>query len=206
MPRLANIILTGASLVAAALATRNLWRRLRYNYAVRRFREDMERLRSIHPEYVYEPLADPMLKTIRLIELLPSDDEEGDIRFNIRSSSLVDPTREHYDAISYCWGDPRHLSPVFCADSVIWITDNLYNALYRLRQRSQARLLWIDAICINQSDVDEKSWQVQMMAEIYQNADRVLIWLGEDAYNSAVLKDYSLAFGCKNPLRLCGRK
>lgn len=190
MPRLSSSMLIGGSLLVVALAIRNQWVKFRNKYVLLRFRAEMRGIRSTHPEYVYEPLAEPASKTIRLLELLPADDEEKAIRINIRSSSLADPSREHYEAISYCWGDPADPNPIFCSDSIIWVTDNLYSALRRLRQQSQARLLWADAVCINQSDNREKSWQVQMMAEVYRDADRVLIWLGEEAYNSAVLKDF----------------
>jgi hypothetical protein len=47
-----------------------------------------------------------------------------------------------------------------------------------LRLEDRKRLIWADAVCINQADDEEKSWQVRMMGDVYRNADRVLIWLG----------------------------
>ena len=49
-----------------------------------------------------------------------------------------------------------------------------------LRHESQPRLLWVDAICINQTDKDEQSRQVQCMGDIYAGAKKVLVWIGED--------------------------
>lgn len=59
------------------------------------------------------------------------------------------------------------------------VTENLYDALKRLSQAHAGEWLWIDAISINQSDIGERSTQVAMMKEIYNNAAHVVIWLGE---------------------------
>ncbi|KAI1015049.1 hypothetical protein LB503_004022 [Fusarium chuoi] len=65
---------------------------------------------------------------------------------------------------------------------------NLHAALLHLRDHFIERIIWIDAICINQEDNDEKGRQVQSMAEIYAKATRVIVWLGEVADKS----DYAL--------------
>ncbi|KAF5716656.1 hypothetical protein FGLOB1_2462 [Fusarium globosum] len=65
---------------------------------------------------------------------------------------------------------------------------NLHAALLHLRDGFIERIIWIDAICINQEDNDEKGRQVQSMAEIYAKATRVIVWLGEVADKS----DYAL--------------
>ena len=59
------------------------------------------------------------------------------------------------------------------------ITDNLYKALRRLRRPLASRTLWVDALCINQNDIDERGWQVSIMGQIYKSALNVLVWLGE---------------------------
>ncbi|KAF5635754.1 ACB 4-hydroxyacetophenone monooxygenase [Fusarium sp. NRRL 52700] len=59
------------------------------------------------------------------------------------------------------------------------IGENLFVALLHLRDRSIERILWIDAICINQQDTKEKGHQVQSMAKIYATATRVIVWLGK---------------------------
>ena len=64
------------------------------------------------------------------------------------------------------------------------IQANLMAALRHLRQPSRSRTLWINAICINQKDNDEKSIQIQQMAIIYKSARRVVIWLGLAANDS----------------------
>lgn len=59
------------------------------------------------------------------------------------------------------------------------ITANLCEALLRLRDRFLDRIIWIDAICINQNDDREKEHQIQLMAHIYGRAGRVVVWLGQ---------------------------
>ena len=59
------------------------------------------------------------------------------------------------------------------------VTDNLFNALSRLRRRFKMRILWVDRLCINQTDMDERGQQVSMMGRIYREAKCVNIWLGE---------------------------
>jgi hypothetical protein len=76
-------------------------------------------------------------------------------------------------------------------EGLIWITYNLWTALRRLRLNDRSRLLWVDAVCINQSDDDEKSSQVRMMGDIYRGAARVLRWLGRaDNQNIGALEDF----------------
>jgi Heterokaryon incompatibility protein (HET) len=77
-------------------------------------------------------------------------------------------------------GDANHRTGITCSDSQLKITVSLFGALRRFRDDSLPRILWADAVCIDQSDVEEKSHQVNLMGEIYGRASRVLIWLGED--------------------------
>jgi hypothetical protein len=88
-----------------------------------------------------------------------------------------------YEAISYCWGSNEDPSYV-CVDTNdgkrISITHNLDDALRNFRYANKPRLLWADALCINQFSVGEKNRQVAIMGRIYSNAKRVLIWVGPE--------------------------
>jgi len=64
------------------------------------------------------------------------------------------------------------------------VTKNVYLALRDLRYKEEDRVLWIDALCINQDDDVERGLQVQQMGSIYSMAERVLIWLGESCYDA----------------------
>lgn len=95
-----------------------------------------------------------------------------------------------YEALSYTWGEPR-----FC-QSISWsrvrphsITQSLYDALQRLRSESETRHLWVDQLCINQQDAQERSQQVSSTLLIYQKATSVLVWRGEPNEHTSVAFD-----------------
>src|SRR5207249_4499105 len=89
-------------------------------------------------------------------------------------------TKPTYEAISYTWGDPSMTRAIDCAEQTLQVTLNLYSALQNLRHTDRERILWADAICINQENVKERSQQVGLMAKIYSQSNGVLIWLGEE--------------------------
>ncbi|KAL8387242.1 hypothetical protein RB595_010052 [Gaeumannomyces hyphopodioides] len=84
-----------------------------------------------------------------------------------------------YEALSYVWGDPGIRKPIRLNGHHFDVTENLWLAMRRLRDPSTPLVVWIDAICINQRDGDEKSQQVAMMGDIYKGCKNCTIWLGE---------------------------
>ena len=92
-----------------------------------------------------------------------------------------------YEALSYTWCTPLHPETAYIATadssspSTLLIRQSLASALRHLRYPDRPRTMWIDAICINQSDVNERNEQVVRMAEIYRLAQRVVVWLGPDS-------------------------
>jgi len=114
--------------------------------------------------------------TIRLLVLQPGSTSTK-ISFSIRNTIIADP--EDYDGLSYTWG---LVEPPFYLDNdgrQIRVTKNLHDALHRMRLPDKSRVVWVDALCINQADEKEKSIQVAMMREIYSKVQRLFIWLGE---------------------------
>lgn len=83
-----------------------------------------------------------------------------------------------FDALSYAWGDLDHTFPFICNAQELRIHKNLHEALPYLARRQAGRPIWIDAVCINQSDMAEKYAQVRLMHRVYRYAARVYIWLG----------------------------
>ena len=75
-----------------------------------------------------------------------------------------------YYAISYTWGDRNVKKPVYINGLRVWISANAHAALMDCRSEAEDRLVWIDAICINQDDEAEKNTQVAMMRRIYSQA------------------------------------
>lgn len=85
-----------------------------------------------------------------------------------------------YPALPYCWGDPAWSASVNCPEAIS-IPFSLHSALRRLRRVSLTTWIWADAVCINQSNEYEKNYQLLLIQEIYRQAGRVTIYLGEDA-------------------------
>ena len=136
-------------------------------------------------QYSYSSL-DTGKESIRLLRLHPSEDEEADIQCEIFHYTLESSKGAHlYEALSYVWGDQRYTKPVFIGENQqIEVTLNLHAALKCLRNHALPRVLWVDAVCINQADEKEKQQQIQHMAKIYNEATRVIVWLGEMANGS----------------------
>lgn len=133
--------------------------------------------------FPYQPL-DVRLREIRLLTVVPGD-EDALIVCKIHHASLT--TRPAYNALSYVWGsqpagdDGSHGEALQLEGVGVPATKNLIDALRQIRQPTggETVCLWVDALCINQDDVAERSQQVSMMHEIYSSAERVVIWLGE---------------------------
>ena len=138
-------------------------------------------------KYPYRPLR--YEDSIRLIQLHPCEDVNGPIKFFLLSARLSE-TSWGYEALSYTWGAEYPKQAIFCQSpqSVLEVTQNCYSALKRLRNDT-VRCLWIDAICINQEDMNEKSVQVRMMERIFKAASRVIVELGEATPGSCLLFD-----------------
>lgn len=137
------------------------------------------------------------------MELLPGSGHDA-LRCNVRQCTLSDPPT--YEALSYTWKaseyDYSSTSPleraedeladeeakrrqdarfkVHCDDKVLFVGAGLHGALKRLRGSTEPRALWVDQICIDQSNLNERSTQVRMMRHIYSGASRVILWAGEE--------------------------
>ncbi|KAK8063323.1 Heterokaryon incompatibility protein 6- OR allele [Apiospora saccharicola] len=102
---------------------------------------------------------------------------------------IVDlPSKQPYEALSYTWGDESGDSTpcrtIQLGGRPFHVTANCENALRRLRRISSPRYLWVDAICVDQNNTEEKGHQVQLMPNIYSGAQTVLVYVGEAADGS----------------------
>ncbi|KAK5166933.1 uncharacterized protein LTR77_007662 [Saxophila tyrrhenica] len=124
-------------------------------------------------EYEYTSLKS--WANIRVLDILPTTDPEDPIICQLRLTAVNDP--HPYLAVSYAWGhiadDGSHLDHViFCDGTPLNITSSLHAGLKRIREAwmTQASLtLWVDGICIDQSNQAERAIQVMLMDEIYSN-------------------------------------
>ncbi|RYP57804.1 hypothetical protein DL770_010581 [Monosporascus sp. CRB-9-2] len=130
------------------------------------------------PPYRYSPLPEGC---IRLLRLMPHRDEHAPIQGQLFEYPLLDSGKgtHLYEALSYVWGSQEKPQSVSTDKGYLSVTTNLYMALRRLRGCVLDRIIWIDAICINQNDTEERNRQVQSMAKIYAKASRVVVWLEE---------------------------
>lgn len=100
---------------------------------------------------------------------------------------LERPNGLSYQALSYCWGSDKIHQYIYVGGQRVPIRQNLWSALRYLRYpKKETRVLWIDALCINQADFLERAAQVSIMAYIFQKASLVLVWLGEVIGNAHV--------------------
>ncbi|KAK1073449.1 hypothetical protein LTR74_001858 [Friedmanniomyces endolithicus] len=94
-----------------------------------------------------------------------------------------------YSALSYVWGNPEERASITVEGAVVLVTKKLWIALRSLRSGTEDLIIWVDAVCINQTDVPERNEQVAMMGDIYASATSVLIWIGEADDTSDVAFD-----------------
>jgi len=156
-------------------------------------------------------MAYSALKTatsIRLLEVYNIRNNPSRVEVSLIDADLDSEPLIRYRALSYCWNIARKLSrrpsrgrscTLLCNGCIIKIQENLYDALTSLSHQINDRPLWVDSICINQSDADERASQVKLMGRIYSSAEQVLVWLGKpnsllnrsvDALLSLETRDY----------------
>jgi hypothetical protein len=134
--------------------------------------------------FKYQPL-DPERKEIRVLYFEPNSHLRSELevlRFRSKHISLNAYPLIIYNAISYCWGENPRTKTIVIDDSEVSVPVSTETAL-RSTHRKKAGLdipVWIDAICINQTELTEKSQQVAIMGDIYSKAEKVLVWLGSD--------------------------
>lgn len=130
---------------------------------------------------VYKPINSANSQ-FRILRIQPAKNQSDEIRCDLISSLLTD--HDEYEALSYTWGSPAPDpgKSILVNSEHFPVFENLFTALLRLRKTSKPRMIWIDAICINQSEnqeaIREREQQLLLMRQIYEQAQQVLIWLG----------------------------
>ncbi|EYE90085.1 HET domain-containing protein, partial [Aspergillus ruber CBS 135680] len=116
-----------------------------------------------------------------MIRLLPHKNKDVPIECKLFNYALSQKDgRGHlYEALSYVWETDIKSHSIILDGCTFPVTSNLHAALINLRDDQIDRVLWVDAISINQLDQDEKSKQIPLMRTIYAQAMHVIVWLGE---------------------------
>jgi hypothetical protein len=146
--------------------------------------------------YYYVPISYDGL-SIRLLTLLPGAFSS---RVLVKLHELPFPAppdnpKISYEALSYVWGTMDNVKQIYVEDEgagtcyVLRVTPNLEQALRYLRFEDKPRVLWVDAACVDQNNVVDRSYHVGRMAHIYPSATRVIIWLGPESNDSGVAID-----------------
>jgi hypothetical protein len=135
--------------------------------------------RSAITSFQYMPLQD---NSIRVVSLQPRRNRGSADKIECRLTHVAFGDMPQYDALSYTWGDGTVKRTIFLNEIGIEVGENLAAALINIRGLESAgekpQTIWIDAICINQFDLAERSAQVRLMPLIYERAQKVLVWLG----------------------------
>jgi hypothetical protein len=124
--------------------------------------------------FTYTPLS-AANTSFRLLRILPSLVYTSTIRCELFDNKIHD---SEYIAGSYVWGPPEPMESIMLNNATFYVRQNLFHFLKACRSRVKSRVMWIDAVCINQEDNQEKSHQVRAMGRIYRNAQAVYCWLG----------------------------
>jgi hypothetical protein len=126
-------------------------------------------------------LLDTKLQEIRLFEIAPGN-QKDDLVISVRIKRLP-RKRPKFIALPYAWGRGICLRKAVVHSQSMTIGQNFDDALRQLRKSMSDHMFWIDALCINQQDIEERIQQIQIMGKIYSSADQVLIWLGPERKN-----------------------
>ncbi|KAN0112253.1 Heterokaryon incompatibility protein (HET) domain containing protein [Hyaloscypha variabilis] len=135
------------------------------------------------PLYQYNVL--PNIESIRVLVLYPADEKASGLEFDFHvgdRAHFLQSASDSWEAVSYCWGqNPVFSRFILCrkSDTALKITPNVDSLLRHLRKSHKSRRLWIDALCINQTDEMEKAEQVRRMRDTYSEARKVQVWLGD---------------------------
>ena len=133
---------------------------------------------SFLPVFPYVALV-RQRQQLRLLKFLPHTWHEGSIVHAITLQVFDQDTAPTYTALSYEWGGTDDMKPVKIGSGYIWIRRNLHDFIEHYHDMGDTeKYFWIDQICIDQQNVDEKNRQVARMAQIYSSAEEVLVWLG----------------------------
>ncbi|KAK8249087.1 heterokaryon incompatibility protein-domain-containing protein [Phyllosticta capitalensis] len=143
--------------------------------------------------FPYRRLEPDEIRIIQVLPLASNPKERSEVCCNLKHIELTD--KAQYSALSYVWGDAQNTKPITVDGQRKYVTANLETALRRLasnlsKSEDERLDLWVDAICIDQANTDEKTLQVSMMDQIFNKATRTILWLGPSS------RDCGLAVEC----------
>jgi hypothetical protein len=143
--------------------------------------------------YPYKPL-DALRKQIRVLQVKPGT-SDGLVECSVRHISLLDEPVPKYEAVSYVWSLVKGSACIVLDGNTINVPAAAEEVLRNFRGPDKERVLWIDAICINQRDLDERGHQVALMGEVYTKTAHTLVWLGKaDKWTSKAFESLEVIY------------
>lgn len=127
---------------------------------------------------LYRPLCSE-LQQFRVLTILPGSETE-ELQCHLCTASLEHDLLPLYETISYAWGDRNDRASILVNTVALNVPQSTKAALHCMRSTTKERNVWIDAVCINQNDILERSAQVAIMAKIYMHGIGNLVFLGND--------------------------
>jgi hypothetical protein len=140
-------------------------------------------------QFPYQPLDTSKLE-IRVITLYPGSRTTPINCSLTHITTNSKSTKPIYKALSYTWGTAEGPKTIALDGMQVQVRENLWQALYHLRSEEHELMIWIDALCINQNDLQERGSQVSRMSAIYGIAKEVIVWLGPAGEDSKLAIDF----------------
>jgi hypothetical protein len=139
--------------------------------------------------YLYQPLSPG--RVTRLLTVEPASAVDAPLLCSLKETEIGAEIK--YFALSYVWGAAKGDRPLTCDGKTLYITLNCESALRHLRRKDLPLVIWIDAVCIDQTSPSDKNAQVSLMGLIYMHAYMVYVWLGESREGTEDLAQAILA-------------
>ncbi|KAK5695547.1 hypothetical protein LTR97_009057 [Elasticomyces elasticus] len=127
-------------------------------------------------------------KEVRILVIEPAASHEP-VRCTFQTISLLDDALPQYETVSYAWGDATKRDVVYIGGHQLSVPLSAKNVLQRMRRSDKPRTVWIDVICIDQQNLVDRNYLVQLMCEIYSSTSTGFIWLGKDDHNTEATFD-----------------
>ncbi|KAI1483789.1 HET-domain-containing protein [Daldinia eschscholtzii] len=164
---------------------RDLYETSRSLRPTKRASAQSDKFKLLKSSYQYSRALDPSTSDIRVLEIHSGIGEDPiECHFTVCNLHSGIP-----EALSYVWGESEPTQSILVDQEPFPITKNLYRILQALRRPNATRAIWVDAICINQSDDREKTHQVRLMRDIYSKAESTIIWLSENKTSQKSTED-----------------
>jgi heterokaryon incompatibility protein (HET) len=137
-------------------------------------------------EYEYSPIQEGQIRLLRV-----TTNEDGSPSGTLKIVRLGHHDCPSYKTLSYVWGDPGRRWPIQVDGRYLQVLESLKPFMYLLQNRlSRNTWWWIDSICIDPQNLNERSYQIQLMGQIYRQSKETVVWLGPKSPDSDEAIDF----------------